>query len=249
MQNLPTNSQLGKHGTYPAGIVAQLWRYPVKSLRGEQCESITVNTRGVESDRLFALRDINGKFGSGKTTNRFLCIDGLLGFQAVYEGNVPIIFFPDGRILRGDNSEVHTALSRALGQPVTLAPEAATSHLDAGPVHLLTTASLAWLQAGLLNVSIDERRFRPNLLIDLPGVTQVERSWLGKILAIGEAVRLRVCESTERCGMVASEQADLPYNSKILEFLSQEADLHFGVYAEVLAPGEIKRGDSVTVLD
>jgi uncharacterized protein YcbX len=216
---------------------------------GEQCESLDVHTRGVAGDRLFAIRNINGKFGSGKSTRRFRQIDGLFGFQAVYAGDVPVIRFPDGRTMRGDHPDIHTALSHTLGQPVTLAREASISHLDAGPVHLLTTAALAWLRTMLADVYADERRFRPNLVIDVPGATRVERGWLGKLLFVGDAVRLRVSAATERCGMVAFAQAELPYDARILRCIAQEAALHFGVYAKVLVPGRINRGDSVTVVD
>jgi uncharacterized protein len=237
------------NGTNTLGIVTRLWRYPVKSMLGEQCEYLDVHTRGVAGDRLFAIRDTNGKFGSGKSTRRFRQIDGLFGFQAVYEGAVPVILFPDGRIMRGDHPNIHTALSHTLGQPVTLALEASISHLDAGPVHLLTTAALAWLRAVLPDANADERRFRPNLVIDVPGAMQVERGWLGKMLFVGDAVRLRVSAATERCGMVAFAQGDVPYDARILRCITQEAALHFGVYAEVLVPGRIERGDSVTVVD
>src|SRR5437867_3870881 len=184
---------------------------------GEQCEHLDLNTRGVEGDRLFAIRDANGKFGSGKSTRRFRRIDGLFGCRAFYAGNVPIILFPDGRTVRGDNPDTHAVLSRTLGQPVTLAREAGIAHLDAGPVHLLTTAALTWLRAAVPEGAMDERRFRPNLVIEVPGATQVEREWLGKVLSV-------VC-------------------------ITQEAALHFGVYADVLVPGTIQRGDRVTVVD
>jgi uncharacterized protein YcbX len=143
-----TRTQPG-NGTHALGMVASLWRYPVKSMLGEPCASLDVHPRGVAGDRLFALRDTNGTFGSGKSTRRFRQIDGLFGFQAVYAGAVPVIRFPDGRTMRGDHPDIDTALSHTLGQPVTLTREASISHLDAGPVHLLTTAALAWLRAAL----------------------------------------------------------------------------------------------------
>ena len=180
------------------GTVLRLWRYPVKSMLGEACEHLDVNARGVEGDRLYAVRDADGKFGSGKSTRRFRKIDGLFRFHAAYEGETPTVRFPDGRAIPGDAPGIDGALTAALGQPVTLAREGAISHLDAGPIHLLTTASLAWLRAMLPDVLIDERRFRPNVLIDLPGETQVERGWLGKTLAVGDEVRLRVMDLTER---------------------------------------------------
>jgi uncharacterized protein len=51
--------------------IAELWRYPVKSMRGEQVEALTIDSRGVKGDRLFAVTDVDGKFGSGKNTRRF----------------------------------------------------------------------------------------------------------------------------------------------------------------------------------
>jgi uncharacterized protein len=237
------------NGTNALGIVVGLWRYPVKSMLGEPCAYLDVNTRGVAGDRLFAIQDTNGKFGSGKSTRRFRQIDGLFRFHAVYEGDVPAMLFPDGRTMRGDHPDIHATLSHTLGQPVTLVREANISHLDAGPIHLLTTAALAWLRAMLPGANADARRFRPNLVVDVPGATQVERGWLGKTLCVGDAVRLRVSAATERCGMVAFAQADLPHDASILRGITQEAALHFGVYAEVLVSGRIKRGDSVTVVD
>jgi len=185
-----------------------------------------------------------GHSGAGRTTRRFRKIDGLLRFHAAYEDDAPRITFPDGRVIRGGDPNIHAALSEALGQPVTLSREATISHLDAGPLHLLTTASLAWLRSILPDAHIDDRRFRPNMLIDLPGSTQKERLWLGKTLCVGEVI-LRVRDLTERCVMVNLKQADLPDDSRMLRGLGHDAIPQFGVYAEVLVPGTIKRNDRV----
>jgi uncharacterized protein YcbX len=232
----------------PPGVVAALWRYPVKSMLGERCQSLALTGRGVEGDRLYAIRDADGKLGSGKSTRRFRRIDGLFTFHAVYDGDVPVIAFPDGRRLRGDDGSVHGALSAALGQPVTLAREAAISHMDAGPVHLLTTASLAWLRGLLPAARLDERRFRPNVLVDVPGASSIEREWLGRTVAVGAEVRLAVRDMTERCAMVSLAQSELPGDPAILRTLAQDAGLDFGVYADVVAPGRISVGDRVGVV-
>ena len=233
--------------TAATGIVLTLWRYPVKSMLGERCESLALDARGVVGDRLWAIRDADGKFGSGKSTRRFRRIDGLFGFAAVYDGAVPVIAFPDGRRLRGDDPQIHEALSAALGQPVTLVRERAISHMDAGAVHLLTTASLAWLGDRLLGATLDERRFRPNILIGASGAQPVERAWLGRTLAIGGA-RLAVREPTERCVMVDLAQSELPDDPGVLRMLATAADAEFGVYADVVVPGPIGAGDEVAVL-
>ncbi|WP_216901437.1 MOSC domain-containing protein [Synechococcus sp. CCY 9618] len=227
--------------------VIRLWRYPVKSMLGEKCGHLTVDKRGAKGDRLFAVRDADGKFGSGKTTRRFRKIDGLFGFRAVYEHETPRITFPDGREILGNDSSIHTALSDALGQPVTLARERGISHLDSGPLHLIATASLAWLNQLLPDSRVDDRRFRPNILIELPGMTQLERLWLGKTLRIGEVI-LQVDDLTERCVMVNFPQDDLPNDPRILRSLGRDIGPHFGVYASVRAPGTIKLNDRVFVV-
>lgn len=226
--------------------VIRLWRYPVKSMLGEECGYLDVDERGVKGDRLFAVRDVDGKFGSGKTTRRFRKIDGLFGFRAAYDNDVPRITFPDGREILGNDSNVHAALSEVLGQPVTLVREGAISHLDAGPLHVITTASLRWLKTLLPDAHVDDRRFRPNVLIDLPGTTEVERHWLGKTLQVGEVV-LRVRKLTERCVMVNLPQGDLPHDSRVLRSFASDTGPNFGVYAEVREPGTIKQNDRVRV--
>ena len=213
---------------------------------GEACDYIEIDSRGIVGDRIFAIRDADGKIGSGKTTRRFRQIDGLFGFRAVSGEPAPQIIFPDGRRFPGDDPRIHAALSETLSLPVTLAREEGVSQLDSGPVHIVTTASLAWLRAALPDARVDERRFRPNLLIDVAGAGLIERGWLGKMLRIGKSVRLHVNRSTERCRMVTLAQADLPVDSRVLTRIGRDANLCFGVYAEVVVPGRIARGDHIT---
>lgn len=227
------------------GVVSKLWRYPVKSMRGEPCICLDLDERGVVGDRSFAICDADGKIGSGKTTTRFIQIDGLLDFRAGYRNGVPVITCPDGRELRGDDVDVNTILSEMLGNGVSLVREGEVPHLDAGAVHIVTTASLSWLSAALPDAVIDERRFRPNLLVDAAGVGRVETDWLGETIRIGREVKLRVTDPTERCRMVTLGQDDLPVDPRVLRRIGREADLELGVYAEVVIPGRISTGDEI----
>jgi len=239
----------GTFVTPPAvGRVTALWRYPVKSMLGERCQSLTLNARGVEGDRLYAVVDANGKLGSGKTSRRFSRIDGLFRFRAAYDGDVPAITFPDGRCLRGDDPGIHDALTTAFGQPVTLAREGAISHFDASPVHLVTTASLAWLAEIAPGSQLDERRFRPNILVEVAGATTIEREWLGRTLRVGGDVALAARRMTARCVMVTLPQSELPEDPRVLRSIAQEAGDDFGIYAEVLTPGRISLGDRLTLV-
>lgn len=242
------------------GKIGQLWRYPVKSLLGESCTELSIDQRGVIGDRWYAICDRNGKFGSGKNTRRFRQIDGLFKFQASYDDGVPIITFPDKRTIRGDDPNIDAELSSVLGQPVTLVEENKISHFDAASLHLVTSASLEWLKSLLPNSIIDERRFRPNLLINLRGVqapptsdgdspspdrVPSEHSWIGQRLSIGQEVEVEVTELTERCIMTCLEQQELAYDSEILKTIKKKSNLNFGVYAKVIKTGVVRIGDRI----
>jgi uncharacterized protein YcbX len=229
------------------GLISTLWCYPVKSMLGEERRVMDLDARGVRGDRLFAIKNDEGKFGSGKSTRRFRQIDGLFAFRANYSVGIPEITFPDGRCLRGDDPEIHSALSEALGISVALAREDSISHFDRGPVHLVSTGALAWLRSRLPESRVDERRFRPNIVVETSGIEQSELSWIGRTLRIGREVALRVTERTERCRMTILEQSDLPSDPSVLRCVAQDAELKFGVYAEVVTLGRIAAGDVVTL--
>lgn len=228
--------------------VQALWRYPVKSLRGEPRDSLELEDRGVVGDRLYAIRDPDGKLGSGKSTRRFRRMDGLFDLAASYDEDIPTIRFPDGGTVRGDDPDIHAALSGFLRHPVALAREDAVPHFDAGPVHIVTTSALAWLRQRLPGRRIDPRRFRPNIVIDDVRDPMPDSAWLGQALAVG-AARLRILEPTERCAMVTFAQEELEQAPEVLRTIAQEAGMLFGLYAEVVVPGEVKRGDLAALCD
>ena len=230
------------------GTVRELWRYPVKSMRGERCERLWLDQRGVLGDRLYAVRDEAGKFGSGKTTRRFCRIDGLLRFRAVYDGEVPLLTFPNGTMLRGDDPAIHAALSATLGMPITLSLEAEIPHFDTGPLHVLTTASMRTLGKSLADTTLDGRRFRPNVLIETDARGFAEDAWQGQVLCVGTDVRVRVVGRTERCVMVGLAQDELPADTRILRAVARANAVCLGVYAEVLTPGAIHVGDRIELL-
>ncbi len=57
------------------------------------------------------------------------------GLAELVDDLIPVVSFPDGRSLRGDQADIHVALSEHVGRPVTLAQEAGISHFDEGPLH------------------------------------------------------------------------------------------------------------------
>lgn len=228
------------------GHVTALWRYPVKSMRGETVPGLDVETHGVVGDRFFALRDRAGRLGSGKTNKRFRQIEGLLDFVATTVDGAVVIRFPDGRAMAADDPAIDRALSAACGTEIVLARETDTPHRDSSPVHLLSEASLAWLRDRLPDAAIDQRRFRPNLVVALdPASGLAEQGWIGHRLAIGDALVIRITKPTVRCVMVTQPQAELGAAPAILRQLTRDNSTSFGVYAEVLQPGFVRRGDAL----
>ncbi|MEU1107147.1 MOSC N-terminal beta barrel domain-containing protein [Streptomyces tibetensis] len=66
------------------GTIERIWRYPIKSTGGERLASVDVDERGLLGDRLYAVRDAQGRFGSGKNTRRFRRMPGLLRLRSRY---------------------------------------------------------------------------------------------------------------------------------------------------------------------
>ncbi|MBB1021057.1 MOSC domain-containing protein [Dietzia sp. E1] len=107
------------------GTVSELWRYPVKSMRGDRVDETAVTERwGLPGDRGWVIRDEDaGELRSAKKWAE------LLQFHARYveepqDDATPTIEidFPDGSSMRSDDDTVHEALSAALGRRVTLWP-------------------------------------------------------------------------------------------------------------------------------
>lgn len=233
------------HGTI-LGRVLELHRYPVKSTAGERLDAVEVDTRGVAGDRLWSVRDPDGKFGSGKSTRRFRRMDGLLALKAEYDGAVPVLTFPDGRVVRGDDAGVHEALSAHVGRPVTLDREEDVSHFDEGPVHVVTTGSLDDLGRAH-GRAVDARRARPNIVVDTGPGLATEHDWAGRRLAVGEVV-LQVLYAMPRCVMLDLPADGLPEEHGLLRTVHELNGGDLGVVAAVVTPGTVSRGDAVSLL-
>jgi hypothetical protein len=230
------------------GRLGAIRRYPVKSLVGEELDLVSVDDRGVVGDRLWCVRDADGKLGSGKSTRRFRKMEGLLSLAAQYDDDVPVIDFGGGRQRRGDDDAVHQALRTLVGRPVRLSREEDVSHFDEGPIHLVTTATLRRLEEAR-GQGVDDRRLRPNFVIDTGDrVGFVEDAWIGRELALGDEVVLAVREPMPRCVMLNLAQRDLPEDADLLRTATRLNDAQVGVVADVVTAGQVRVGDEARLL-
>jgi len=231
--------------TGQVGAVSLLARYPVKSMLGEQLARVEIDSRGVVGDRQWATYTADGGIGSGKSTRRFRRVEGLLGFRASLDGSAgeaPLIESPAGLRFGADEPAADGLLSAALGQPLRLAREGEIRHHDDSGLHLVTTAAIRQV-AELLGDAVEVARFRPNLVLDVPGTGFVEDGWTGRELRLGSEVVIRLGAGMPRCVMVDLPQGSLGRDGRILKLLGQERQLLLGLKAEVVRAGTVRHGD------
>ncbi|MFI9152496.1 MOSC domain-containing protein [Streptomyces sp. NPDC053367] len=231
------------------GVVERIWRYPIKSTGGELLRRAEVDARGLVGDRLFAVRDADGKFGSGKNTRRFRRMPGLLQLRSRYldEAGKPELLDPQGVAVSDPTAYLRCYLGR---KDVEIAREETISHFDQLPISVLTTATLEWVRAAVPGVPVDERRFRPNLLLRTPPGTPafVEDEWFGSTARIGSGLCVEFVRSSERCVMTNEAQQDLPHSPLVLRAVAQAHDARLDALATVVAPGLVQLGDTIALL-
>jgi uncharacterized protein YcbX len=251
-----------------AARLAAVWRYPVKSLQGEQLSEAHIDADGVRGDRCWGIRDTDtGRILTGRREPRLL----LAAARSVDDGQ-PEITLPNGECLHGAGPQTNGGLSNWLDRPVSL--EAAGDSpagraeffadatddtspaiewtmpsgrfVDAMALLVLTTASL---RAGSELHSAgdwDTRRFRPNLLIDIDADRWIEDSWCGRVLHVG-TVTIVPAQPCVRCTMVTRPQPGLARDLDIYKTLSRHHDGTFGVWTQVQTPGRAHVGDTVVL--
>lgn len=107
---------------HQVGTVAELWRYPVKSMLGEKLGELVLTAGGALGDRTWALREVvSGHVASAK---KWPC---LFGFRASYtrapapgRPGTALIAMPDGRTVSSDDPDASALLSEAIGRKMRL---------------------------------------------------------------------------------------------------------------------------------
>ena len=121
---------------------------------------------------------------------------------------------------------------------------------DAYPILVLTSNSLDRLQQATKGAVIDERRFRPNLVIDADELEAdfIEEQWRDRLLEIGDAI-IKLTLPCPRCVMTTVAFQDLGKAPQIMRALVKENHHKLGIYGQVIKPGKIHTGDQVHLSD
>ena len=220
------------------GTIAEIWRYPVKSMAGERLESCVITQTGLEGDRRWAFVDgtVNraGKLLTNTQDAR------LMTYKARLVGEGVEVLTPLGQS-RNLDEQLVAELANEVSRPLTLRDTAGVNFDDSHVlvVNLATVADFS-LAAGL---RIDPRRFRANLY--LKGFEPEEEvRWLGRRIRAGDA-ELEVVKRCERCAVITRDPETTIASPALLRVLTQTSETFMGVYCRVVRPGLVTAGDSI----
>lgn len=208
--------------------VESMWRYPVKSMLGEQVSEVEVDAGGMRGDRRYAVLDAaSGTVASAKQPRLWR---SLLAVTAAHVDGTVELRLPDEPALTLDDPDVDDRLSAFLGRPVRVSatptagadidraepeevldrgvdaevssPKLVLGQAVPGPTFLDYAPLHLISTATLEHVGTQALRYRPNVVLRTPPGTAPysETSWIGSTLTLGDVV-LRVILPTPRCSI------------------------------------------------
>src|SRR5438045_1156764 len=257
------------------GIVESLWRYPVKSMCGEQLDELFASYAGVYGDRLFAFESSAGRKGfpffTGREQRQMIRyrphfrnpnkaaqpVD-LADAESLAPGVNPLsahpielmidVETPDGKTIAIDDPALIDHLRTNVDENHQLTLRRSDKAMtDCRPLSIFAVQSAKKLgeESG---VTVDKRRFRANVYLDLQSAF-AEDEMVGKSLRFGSKVIVAILERDPRCMMITLDPDTAEKTPAILKKVAQAHDGFAGVYGAILAEGTIRKGDSVELLD
>jgi uncharacterized protein YcbX len=239
--------------TTRVGQIAALFRYPVKSMRGERLDVVTAGWHGLHGDRRLGLRRINDRGGFPWLTASKL--PALLCFaperqetSSAGAGELPThVRTPGGDALPLFGPDLAEDIGRRHGAPVEMV------YLDRGifdeaSVSLITSATVDAL-GQLAALPADVRRYRPNVLVATSRSLPFEEDdWVGGVLSFGEAAdaaAVYVTNRDVRCSMVNYDPDSAVATPELLRCIARGRGNTAGVYATVVRRGTLTIGQPI----
>ena len=259
------------------GRVDSLWRYPVKSMRGEELTEAYVGFSGVYGDRLYAIRSSASPTGfpflTGREQEEMILYRprfrhpskaampvNLTEAESLAPGLTPLyadpadlgvdVETPSGEVLAVDDP----ALIRRLGERIGAAPSLALlrserAMTDCRPISLFSVQTVRQLGEEL-GGAVDKRRFRANVYMDLGSAAGfAEDGFVGRTLRIGSKAVISILERDPRCKMITLDPDTAKPTPEILRKVARNHDGKAGVYGAVLVEGMVRQDDEIALLD
>src|SRR6266498_2769964 len=257
------------------GKVDSLWRYPVKSMRGEELDEAFAGFSGIYGDRLFAFKSSASPKGfpyfTAREQRRLLQYRPSIRYpdkaaqpinltDAESMGANPVsadpselmidIETPDGRTLPIDDPTLMEMVRTDIDEKHHLTLMRSERALtDCRPVSIFSLQSARQLGEET-GVPIDKRRFRANIYVDLASSDGfAENDFVGRSLRIGSKVVVRILERDARCVMITLDPDTGEKTPAILKKVAQAHEGMAGVYGAVIVEGMLHKGDSIELLE
>ncbi len=257
------------------GKVESLWRYPVKSMRGEELDEMFAGYAGVYGDRVFAftssLSPKGFPFFTGRDQRQMIRYRARFRnpekaarpinlAEAESSGANPIsanaselmieVETPDGKTIAIDDPALIDNLRANIdGKHELKLLRSDKAITDCRPLSIFALQSAKKLGEET-GTNVDKRRFRANVYVDLTNAEAfAENQFVGKTLRIGSKVVVSVLERDPRCMMITLDPDTAEKTPAILKQVAQAHEGMAGVYGAVLMEGMIRKGDSVELID
>src|SRR6266567_1391448 len=257
------------------GKVDSLWRYPVKSMRGEELDEAFAGYPGIYGDRVFAFKSSASPEGfpyfTAREQRRLLQYRPRFRYpdkaarpvnltEAEKMGANPLsadfaelmvdVETPDGKALAIDDPALMDMLRADIDQKHQLTlMRSERAMTDCRPVSIFSLQSARQL-AEETGTSMDKRRFRANVYVDLASSDGfAENDFVGRSLRIGSKVVVRILERDARCVMITLDPDTGEKTPAILKKVAQAHEGMAGVYGAVIVEGMLHKGDSIELLE
>jgi uncharacterized protein YcbX len=259
------------------GKIESLWRYPVKSMRGEELQEAFVGFPGVYGDRVYAFRSSAAPKGFPYLTAReqeamllyrprFLHPErtarpgNLAEADAIGSGLTPVyanlsdlmveVETPAGEGFAIDDPQLMSMLRNGVrDSPELTLLRSVRSMTDCRPVSIISIQTVRQLGKELA-IDLDKRRFRANLYVELEsGNPFGEDEFVGRTLRIGARTSIAVLKRDSRCKMLTLDPDSAQPNPEVMKRLARDHEGQAGIYGAVLAEGTIRPGDEIALLD
>jgi uncharacterized protein len=238
----------------PVGRVAALWRYPVKSMRGEFLTSARLWWHGVEGDRRFAfLRTTHRShfpWLTGREVPSLLLYQPQLALPLQPATSPVTVVTPEGTALPLEAPALQARLEQDAREPLHLL-HLGRGTFDSAGLSLISTASLTTLSQSLAH-PLTPARFRANILVETAEVSPYpEEIWIGSTLQLGtraDSARIRLVRPIKRCMMINLDPETAEQEPAILRAVVQQHEQQAGVYGITEQVGTVMIGDPLFLL-
>jgi uncharacterized protein YcbX len=229
------------------GEVEALFRYPVKSMRGEALETAVLGWHGIEGDRRFALRRVDERSGFPWLSASRL--PDLLQFSPTGRddatGLPTHVRTPEGEELPLSGDDLAAEVQRRCGERVEIL-HLKHGTFDEATVSVITSDTVREV-CRLAGRAPDARRFRPNVLIRSSGPVPFEEDdWVGGVLTFGDdGPAVSVTMRDVRCVMLNFDPDDGARAPEMMKAVVRANENHAGVYGSVTRIGRLAVGQTV----